>query len=78
MKRLALQSVLESVEGEKEKLDEQTQQKLTNSNSVRPQLQAILQVANGVRLKLGLGGVVGAIGEAVCFLTGPLGQLLNH
>ena len=66
------------MEGEKEKLDEQTQQKLTNLNNVRPQLQAILQVANGVRSKLGLGGVVGAIGEAVSFLTGPLGQFSSQ
>ena len=68
-----MKKVLERVEAEKEQLEERTQQKLTNLNNVRPQLQTILQVANGVRNKLGLGGVVGVIGEAVSYLTGPLG-----
>ena len=31
--------------------------------------------ANGVRTTLGLGGVVGIIGEAVSFLTGPLAAI---
>ena len=74
---VSLKKVLETVEAEKEQLEERTQQKSTNLNNVRPQLQTILQVANGVRNKLGLGGVVGVIGEAVSYLTGPLGESEN-
>ena len=35
----------------------------------------LFEAANGVRAKLGLGGVVGVIGEAVSFLTLPLGAI---
>merc|ERR1711935_673161 len=73
--RLELKKAAELIEAEKERLEELTQVKLTNLNNVRPQLQHILQVANGVRNKLGLGGVVGIIGEAVSYLTGPLAAI---
>lgn len=44
--RLELKKALETIEAEKDQLEELTQQKLTNLNNVRPQLQNILQVSN--------------------------------
>jgi hypothetical protein len=73
--RIELQKTMDLGSEKKDTLEEEVQRKLTNLNNVRPQLQNIMQAANGVRAKLGLGGVVGVIGEAVSFLTLPLGAI---
>ena len=90
LERIELQKTLDQGSEKKDTLEEKVQRKLTNLNNIRPQLQNIMQgklftiffcksilfqAANGVRAKLGLGGVVGVIGEAVSFLTLPLGAI---
>lgn len=75
MQRKQLQEKLDASNTNRENLDETANKKRTNLNDIRPQMQTILQAANNVRSRMGLGGVVGIVGEAASFLTEPLSTI---
>lgn len=75
LQRKQLEEDLQKSKENREKLDDLANIKRTNLNNIRPQVQNILQAANNVRTKMGLGGVVGIIGEAASFLTEPLSMI---